>query len=978
MRRLLPLLCSLPLLATAEPDLREQLRDALYTEEVERDPAKAADAYEKILADFDQQRPLAASALFRLAEVRRSQEKNDEAIALYQRLLREFSEFESESELAREHLAALGGDLPEAGEASPETAELVRLKQLKQTSPDIFLSPETLRNAVTSGSLPPIRFLLENGADPNAEGILSQATSQGFLEVCKLLFEYGCKPDGKESANSINGALNHKNLTLLQLLFDQGLSPNAPFMMGDQPCLPLNRTIHSGDLKTADLLIERGADVNAFDRSGHNSTEGTPLHIAATDGNLAAVQLLLKHEAKPDLPSPDGAVTPLHLAIQSSKDSSLEIINLLLEKGADLKLETGDNLVWWPEREQLKSATALEIAIRTNQNDKIERLLAAGAEVTVENLRLAAWGPKPELMASLLKTRPRFESGDKAATDLLESIMKFDPRRRSVNGSHQELAIDIAPLIEHGAEPSKEWLESGLENARRGALPLLKDKFLIPGISNSDEVRLVLDELSKQRHQTLATKSDSPQLPSLASLLTSSPIHLAILSERGGPQIPGQQQDKPPVTKDQWILWQRNESNRLTPIPLDLAGDTPFPELKWGDVVERRIDHSDALTNIEFVDSLPHATYWSLLRRISFPIKITRGEEISEITVRGDCLSYDPTKPVLPLLSAGYLSQLLYPEAYYQLLSKPLEVIVHREGWDPIRLAHRTKEWETFPLQADDRISVHAPLQDEAGQLFQRKDQIRLVVPGRHFSRAHEIGHSPVLLPMLSELLTDTYGAWGIDILPGIADLPKDPQARLGKIAKIIKSGYPTPTILPHPDLAGIRIRRLRKDGSESIITPRLAESLAALTDQSTRKQLAEGDIRLQPGDIVELPLKDSTEPWSGFDEQESLYFHRLLSGAFQLVDDQGTISRNAIDWQPAKLLTSPCGPIPFQPETGTASTSAHALGLRLDSLGLRRNDDYYPFVGTVGLYIRDGDQLSLGAASPTRPPVRRVLPPSR
>ena len=322
-------------LIAAEPDLRSQLRDALYAEEVERDPAKAAESYEKILADFDQQRPLAASALLRLAEVRSKQEKNDEAIALYQRLLREFPDFEAESKLAREHLAALGGEIPDADDASPENEEIARLKQLKETAPDIFLSPETLKKAVASGNLPPIRFLLENGADPNAKGILSQAASQGFFEVSKLLFEHGCKPNKIESAESIRGALNQKNRTFLNFLLDQGLSPNDPFMIGDDPWLPLNSTIHSGDLKTAALLIERGADVNAFDRSGHNSAEGTSLHIAVVDGNLAAVRLLLDQRAKPSLPSPDGAVTPLHLAVRSAENQSLEIMKLLLEKGAE-------------------------------------------------------------------------------------------------------------------------------------------------------------------------------------------------------------------------------------------------------------------------------------------------------------------------------------------------------------------------------------------------------------------------------------------------------------------------------------------------------------------------------------------------------------------------------------------------------------------------------------------------------------------
>ena len=47
-------------------------------------------------------RAFAASALFRLAEVRRKQDRKDDAIVLYQKLLVRFPEAETEAKLARE------------------------------------------------------------------------------------------------------------------------------------------------------------------------------------------------------------------------------------------------------------------------------------------------------------------------------------------------------------------------------------------------------------------------------------------------------------------------------------------------------------------------------------------------------------------------------------------------------------------------------------------------------------------------------------------------------------------------------------------------------------------------------------------------------------------------------------------------------------------------------------------------------------
>ena len=958
MRRLLFFLCSLPLLATAEPDLREQLRDALYSEEVDRDPAKAAEAYQKILTDFDQQRPLAASALFRLAEVRRKQEKNDKAIALYQRLLREFSDFERESELAREHLATLGGKITEAGESSPEDKQLAFYKKLKESNPDRFLAPETLKGEISSGNLRIIRYLLENGHEPNTPGVLTEAAEFGYLEVCKLLFEFGCSPDKREAGSAIFQAVRKTSLPTLTFLLDQRLDPNLPYMVGDQSWQPLNSSIHSGDLKTAALLIEHGAEVNAFDRSGQNSAEGTPLHIAATDGNLGAVQLLLKHEAKPDLPSPDGAVTPLHLAVQSSKDSSLEIVNLLLEKGADLKLRTTKDLMWWPNSEQLQSATPLDISLRTNQPEKVKALLAAGAEVTTVNLITLADRKKSELFALLLDHTPDFTPDDPIASKLLETAAKE--------------GVNIAPLLTKGARPSKQWIEADFPSASGSNYRLLKLTFAYPDLASNNDVILIRTKWWNEDELllSLADQSQDPELPSMARALLDSDISSTFIFFNNDGDTENDE------LETRWTLWRKNRDGTLTPTVLDLSGDDDLPDLQWGDLIElttlgvpvARDGHSPNA----YVTKSP-STYWNLLRRISFPIKVTRGDEISEITVRGDCLSYDPTKSAVPLLPAGSLSQLLYPNEYHQALSKPLELIVYREGWDPIRLSCNTKEWAAFPLQANDRISVEAELDNEEHQLSLRKKQIRLTVPDTQFSRYRDIRHEPELLPMLSELITETYAAWDTYGSIQISGLAEDPQTRFGQIAySIQEQPEMMPIALPHPDFSAIRIRRLQENGSETIITSRLAESIADFTNESTREQLAEEDLRLQPGDIVELPLKESSEPWTGFSEQATRYFHHRLSGAFMLTDDQGKVSRKTINWQPADYLPSPCGPIAFQPEKGTASTTAFSMAIYNSNLLLRRDGDTFDGVSSRGLFIRDSDQLAPGQPRPT---IRKVTP---
>jgi len=74
---------------------------------------------------------------------------------------------------------------------------------------------------------------------------------------------------------------------------------------------PLHWASKSGHLETAQLLLEKGADVNAIDR-----TIRTPLHWASQNGHLETAQLLLEKGANVNTADKAG-LTPLHLASQN-------------------------------------------------------------------------------------------------------------------------------------------------------------------------------------------------------------------------------------------------------------------------------------------------------------------------------------------------------------------------------------------------------------------------------------------------------------------------------------------------------------------------------------------------------------------------------------------------------------------------------------------------------------------------------------
>ena len=117
-------------------DLRQLLQQGLFEEEANRDNGKAAAAYAELVSQYEAQRSYAATALFRLAEIRGKEGNKAEAIALHQRLLIEFPTQESLVKASKERLAELGGEVPApaAPLATPTEAEAKELVKLQHAA----------------------------------------------------------------------------------------------------------------------------------------------------------------------------------------------------------------------------------------------------------------------------------------------------------------------------------------------------------------------------------------------------------------------------------------------------------------------------------------------------------------------------------------------------------------------------------------------------------------------------------------------------------------------------------------------------------------------------------------------------------------------------------------------------------------------------------------------------------------------------
>ncbi len=113
----------------ATNDLSGLLQKGLFEEEANRNLDAASAAYQTLVTQFDKDRQIGATAIFRLGEVYRKQGKTNEAAAQYERIVRDFAEQTTLVTLSRQNLAGLvvkSGSIPTPAATSPTDVAIVQ------------------------------------------------------------------------------------------------------------------------------------------------------------------------------------------------------------------------------------------------------------------------------------------------------------------------------------------------------------------------------------------------------------------------------------------------------------------------------------------------------------------------------------------------------------------------------------------------------------------------------------------------------------------------------------------------------------------------------------------------------------------------------------------------------------------------------------------------------------------------------------
>uniref|UniRef100_A0A672PPK8 Ankyrin-1-like n=1 Tax=Sinocyclocheilus grahami TaxID=75366 RepID=A0A672PPK8_SINGR len=216
--------------------------------------------------------------------------------------------------------------------------------------------------AAQENHLEVVKFLLDNGANqtiPTEDGFtpLAVALQQGHENVVALLINHGTK--GKVRLPALHIAARNDDTRTAAVLLQNDPNPDVL----SKVCTgftPLHIAAHYENLNVAQLLLNRGADVNFMPKNGI-----TPLHIASRRGNVIMVRLLLDRGAKIDAKTKD-ELTPLHCA---ARNGHVRIIEILLDQGTPIQAKTKNGL------------SPIHMAAQGDHLDCIRQLLQYNAEI---------------------------------------------------------------------------------------------------------------------------------------------------------------------------------------------------------------------------------------------------------------------------------------------------------------------------------------------------------------------------------------------------------------------------------------------------------------------------------------------------------------------------------------------------------------------------------------------------------------------
>ncbi|XP_068755474.1 transient receptor potential cation channel subfamily A member 1-like [Montipora capricornis] len=211
--------------------------------------------------------------------------------------------------------------------------------------------------------------------DGSGKTALHLACSEGHVKICQILLNYGADITtvSEEKMTPILCAIQNCHTEIARMILNRAserdANTNKEEILRDED-LHSNTALHLAvlnlnDVKTVELCLDSGADVNIL-----TSNSVTPLHLAASKGNIEVADFLISRGANVHIKDGDSK-TPLHMAAIFNQT---RLIEFLLEREA--KLDVRDS----------EGRTPFLNAVAAGQVESARLLLNHGADISATDL----------------------------------------------------------------------------------------------------------------------------------------------------------------------------------------------------------------------------------------------------------------------------------------------------------------------------------------------------------------------------------------------------------------------------------------------------------------------------------------------------------------------------------------------------------------------------------------------------------------
>ncbi|KAH8733608.1 ankyrin repeat-containing domain protein [Ilyonectria robusta] len=373
------------------------------------------------------------------------------------------------------------------------------------------------------------RLLLEKGANPNQtypdkEMMLTRVLRRNSKELIELFLDNGANPDSfdpweeAEAKTPLTFASYNCSYEVMKTLLDKGASPNyGPD--GAESAL-LAAAWRGDDIKKAELLLERGADLD-----WKRSDGWTPLQTAYDSPKF--VTLFLKHGADVERQTEDGTV--LMMAARWNFVETLK--TLVAHQNPRPDLDTR----YTYEDNEFRDYTALTFAVSNGAYGCANFLLEAGAKL-VDQLNDAAFILQQDVEKEQIDEMVKFmkaclERGVKPDQVDKDGNIPLHGIRSSTPVSVIQLLIDAGAPVDTPNTAGWTPLAMAVEHGNTDAVKLLLSKYARPTVCSPSFGSLLF----------LACKEDPAAATKVIDLLK------LLLEAKVDPNAPGPEPSKPPL-----------------------------------------------------------------------------------------------------------------------------------------------------------------------------------------------------------------------------------------------------------------------------------------------------------------------------------------------------------------------------------------------------------------------------------------------